>query len=71
MGTLYNMRDSFDYVSFMSQALGWVLGEKREGQTWVSHPAHTSPSQGLVGIYEFILSCAEGTSRQRVVRTTR
>lgn len=27
--SLYNMLDSFDYVSFMSQALGWVLGEKK------------------------------------------
>ena len=75
--SLYNMLDFFDHMFFMSQALGWVLGEKKRrsdmGLTPPPPRPHTypPPSQGLVGIYEFILSCAEGTSRQRVVRTTR
>lgn len=50
--SLYNMFDFFDYVFFISQALGWVLGEKKRGSDMrlaPPLPRHTHPMPGACG----------------------
>ena len=85
MGTLY-ITCLISLIMCFLWAKPWVGSwERKERVRHGSHPPTTLPttytstppptflplSQGLVGTYEFILSCAEGTLRQRVVKTTR
>ena len=47
--SFYSIFDFFDYVLFISQALGWVLGEKKRGSDMclAPHlPRHTHPMPG-------------------------